>query len=154
MVSQRLEPGSRGSVGVFRRCRCRRRTARRPGCVLAPLTDERLKPAAPCRDPYLTAPAYAPVSGEVHEAELEVIEGALPPGLSGAYVRTGPNPALPVEGGYHVRLLLGRVGGGWEAPSHQTWEVRGSCTAICHPRSSSFFSRSSPPLFICLLAVV
>lgn len=38
---------------------------------------------------------------EVLEQGLEVLEGALPADLAGAYVRTGPNPKLPVEGGYH-----------------------------------------------------
>ena len=44
-------------------------------------------------------PALACV--QVYQSELEVIEGALPADLSGAFLRNGPNPKLPVEGGYH-----------------------------------------------------
>lgn len=45
--------------------------------------------------------SYAPVSEELHEHNLEVVAGALPPGLEGAYVRVGPNPALKPVAGYH-----------------------------------------------------
>lgn len=38
---------------------------------------------------------------QVYQSELEVIDGALPADLSGAFLRNGPNPKLPVEGGYH-----------------------------------------------------
>lgn len=44
--------------------------------------------------------SYAPVSSEVLAEELEVLEGALPPGLEGAFIRTGSNPKRRVEGGY------------------------------------------------------
>ena len=44
---------------------------------------------------------FAPVERELHESELEVVEGELPSGLAGAFVRTGPNPALQPMGGYH-----------------------------------------------------
>ena len=37
--------------------------------------------------------SFAPVEFEVHSKELEVLEGALPEGLEGAYVRTGGCPA-------------------------------------------------------------
>lgn len=32
---------------------------------------------------------FAPVEGEAYEAEMEVVEGAVPPDLVGAFVRTG-----------------------------------------------------------------
>lgn len=67
------------------------------------------------------APAFAPVSEEVFEADLEVVEGCLPPDLSGAYVRTGPNPALPVEGGYHVRLPALAGSNGYDRVWHCRW---------------------------------
>lgn len=51
--------------------------------------------AAPLQPPCLTQNA------QVYQSELEVIEGALPADLSGAFLRNGPNPKLPVEGGYH-----------------------------------------------------
>jgi carotenoid cleavage dioxygenase-like enzyme len=38
--------------------------------------------------------SFAPVEAEVHSQELEVLEGALPEGLEGAYVRTGGCAAL------------------------------------------------------------
>lgn len=40
-------------------------------------------------------------NAQVYQSELEVIEGALPADLSGAFLRNGPNPKLSVEGGYH-----------------------------------------------------
>ncbi|MCH9834323.1 MAG: carotenoid oxygenase [Ilumatobacter sp.] len=49
--------------------------------------------------------AFAPVSEEVEEADLEVIAGQIPPELCGAYMRNGPNPQFapisytyPLEG--------------------------------------------------------
>uniref|UniRef100_A0A7S0WUG4 carotenoid 9,10-dioxygenase n=1 Tax=Chlamydomonas leiostraca TaxID=1034604 RepID=A0A7S0WUG4_9CHLO len=63
---------------------------------------------------------FGPVRDEIATGELEV-EGTLPADLSGAYVRTGPNPALDPVGGYHwfdgdgmlhgVRLRGGRAVG-------------------------------------------
>lgn len=43
---------------------------------------------------------FGPVAGEVLAADLEVVEGAIPADLAGAFLRVGPNPKLPVEGGY------------------------------------------------------
>jgi carotenoid cleavage dioxygenase len=45
--------------------------------------------------------SYAPVAEELHERDLEVVTGALPRDLAGAYVRVGPNPALKPVAGYH-----------------------------------------------------
>ncbi|GBF94451.1 hypothetical protein Rsub_07265 [Raphidocelis subcapitata] len=44
---------------------------------------------------------FAPVPEELFEAALEVVEGAVPPEIDGAFLRVGPNPALPPVGGYH-----------------------------------------------------
>lgn len=44
---------------------------------------------------------FAPVPRELFNIELEVIDGALPDDLEGAFMRVGPNPALPPVGGYH-----------------------------------------------------
>ena len=38
---------------------------------------------------------FAPVGDELFEADLDVIEGAIPQDLEGAYVRVGPNPYVP-----------------------------------------------------------
>lgn len=43
---------------------------------------------------------FGPVEDERFE-EVPVTSGKLPAGLDGAYVRTGPNPALPPVAGYH-----------------------------------------------------
>ncbi len=37
----------------------------------------------------------------MHEEELVVVEGKLPAGLDGAFVRNGPNPLLKPVAGYH-----------------------------------------------------
>ena len=42
-------------------------------------------------DPYLTG-NFAPVGPELDAADLPVIAGRIPPDLSGAYMRNGPNP--------------------------------------------------------------
>ena len=54
---------------------------------------------APAQSPYLEA-NYAPVQREV-AASLEVLEGAVPPGLHGTYVRNASNPRLTPVGRYH-----------------------------------------------------
>jgi carotenoid cleavage dioxygenase len=43
---------------------------------------------------------FAPVHEEISVERLEVV-GRLPAGLSGMYVRTGPNPQFPPRGRYH-----------------------------------------------------
>ena len=50
--------------------------------------------------PYLSN-NFAPVSEEVWASELEVLEGALPAALAGAFVRVGPNPKYLPGGRYH-----------------------------------------------------
>lgn len=50
-------------------------------------------------NPYLAGP-YAPVVAE-HEAELELIEGAVPVDLAGMVVRNGPNRRFEADGRYH-----------------------------------------------------
>ncbi len=42
-------------------------------------------------DPYLSG-NFAPVGPELDAADLPVIAGRIPPDLSGAYMRNGPNP--------------------------------------------------------------
>jgi carotenoid cleavage dioxygenase-like enzyme len=42
-----------------------------------------------------------PVDKEVFQTELEVLEGSIPAGLEGVYIRTGPNPQHKPWGGYH-----------------------------------------------------
>jgi carotenoid cleavage dioxygenase len=42
-------------------------------------------------DPYLSG-NFAPIGPEVDAADLPVIAGRIPPDLSGAYMRNGPNP--------------------------------------------------------------
>lgn len=44
---------------------------------------------------------FAPVAEEHHQQALTVVEGSVPPELDGAFMRVGPNPALPPVGGYH-----------------------------------------------------
>uniref|UniRef100_A0A7S3A0T4 9-cis-epoxycarotenoid dioxygenase n=1 Tax=Rhodosorus marinus TaxID=101924 RepID=A0A7S3A0T4_9RHOD len=45
---------------------------------------------------------YAPLTELFHEIDCELLEGALPESLTGAYMRNGPNAALVPEGGYHM----------------------------------------------------
>ncbi len=47
------------------------------------------------------AGVFAPVADELDATDLAVT-GALPPGLRGAYVRTGPNPRFEPIGRYHI----------------------------------------------------
>ncbi|MFG1400225.1 carotenoid oxygenase family protein [Roseixanthobacter pseudopolyaromaticivorans] len=42
-------------------------------------------------NPYLQG-AFAPVSREIEQSDLEVVSGAIPAELSGVYMRNGPNP--------------------------------------------------------------
>ena len=44
---------------------------------------------------------FAPATAEILEQDLKVSSGRVPEGLSGAYCRTGPNPALFPARGYH-----------------------------------------------------
>lgn len=44
---------------------------------------------------------FQPALLQVYQSEVEVIEGSLPADLSGVFLRNGPNPKLPVDGGYH-----------------------------------------------------
>ncbi|GFR51519.1 hypothetical protein Agub_g13935 [Astrephomene gubernaculifera] len=67
---------------------------------------------------YLTG-NFAPVDDELFSEDLPVVEGKLPPGLDGCYVRAGPNPFFKPVAGYHwfdgdgmlhaVRIRNGRV---------------------------------------------
>ena len=70
-------------------------------------------PPLPCASPG----NFAPVADELHQMELEVVEGALPAALDGAFLRNGPNPALPATGGYHWWVAL--VGRGMAARAMQ-----------------------------------
>lgn len=54
----------------------------------------------PATNSYLSG-NFAPVEDERFDVGLEVVEGALPPELEGAFLRNGPNPAVPPTGGYH-----------------------------------------------------
>ncbi len=51
-------------------------------------------------NPYLNG-NFAPVQDELFDDQLVVVEGSLPAAVNGVFLRTGPNPALPVVGGYH-----------------------------------------------------
>jgi carotenoid cleavage dioxygenase len=51
-------------------------------------------------DPYLSG-VYAPVAAERDDPALEV-DGRLPEGLVGMYVRNGPNPMFEPKGRYHI----------------------------------------------------
>jgi carotenoid cleavage dioxygenase len=42
-------------------------------------------------DPHLSG-NYAPIGPEIDAADLPVVAGRIPPALSGAYMRNGPNP--------------------------------------------------------------
>ena len=44
---------------------------------------------------------YAPVGSEVTGDRLEVVEGEIPEGLDGAFLRVGPNPYFEPVGNYH-----------------------------------------------------
>jgi carotenoid cleavage dioxygenase len=54
----------------------------------------------PADDAWLNG-LFAPVADELDVGDLEV-EGSLPPGLRGAFLRNGPNPAFPPIVRYHV----------------------------------------------------
>src|SRR5262249_8731433 len=57
-----------------------------------------LQPVGLATHPYLSG-RFAPVRDEVDVSGL-TIEGALPDGLAGAYLRNGPNPMFPPLGSY------------------------------------------------------
>ena len=57
-----------------------------------------LKPVDPSNEPYLSG-RFAPISDEIEVGQLEV-EGTLPDGLVGAYLRNGPNEMFPPLGSY------------------------------------------------------
>ncbi len=61
-----------------------------------PLTADRTRSAA---NPYLTGP-FAPVAEETELANLAV-EGEIPPGLRGLFLRNGPNPRFEPAGKHH-----------------------------------------------------
>lgn len=51
-------------------------------------------------NPYLHGP-YTPVVSEVTAVDLDVVAGAIPTDLCGAYFRNGPNPVFAPRGLYH-----------------------------------------------------
>jgi carotenoid cleavage dioxygenase-like enzyme len=96
-----------------------------------------LQPVDMATHPYLSG-RFAPIAEEIEATDLEV-EGTLPEGLVGAYLRNGPNEMFPPLGSYSfpmegdamvhgvwldVRAALGtRTGGcarrGWRPTSRQ-----------------------------------
>ncbi|PIN07928.1 Beta, beta-carotene 15,15'-dioxygenase [Handroanthus impetiginosus] len=59
-------------------------------------------PLKPSVDPkYVLSDNFAPVD-ELPPTACEVVEGALPPSLDGAYIRNGPNPQFLPRGPYHL----------------------------------------------------
>ncbi|WP_033073705.1 8'-apo-carotenoid 13,14-cleaving dioxygenase [Sphingopyxis sp. MWB1] len=88
--------------------------------------------------PFLTG-LHAPMTEEVTLENLR-IEGEIPPGLSGRYLRNGPNPALPPDpASYHWFTGAGMVHGLRIARGGAQWYrnrwVRGSeaCEALNEP---------------------
>ncbi|MBX3287302.1 MAG: carotenoid oxygenase family protein [Acidimicrobiales bacterium] len=65
----------------------------------------------PSTHPWLSG-VFAPVPDELTSSDLRVT-GALPAGLRGAFVRNGPNPAVPPAGRYHLFDGDGMVHGLW-----------------------------------------
>ncbi|KAL8521449.1 hypothetical protein ACS0TY_011824 [Phlomoides rotata] len=61
--------------------------------------DPPLKPSVDPR--YVLSDNFAPVD-ELPPTQCEVVEGALPPALDGAYIRNGPNPQFLPRGPYHL----------------------------------------------------
>lgn len=57
-----------------------------------------LQPVDMATHPYLSG-RFAPISEEIEVSDLEV-EGTLPGGLVGAYLRNGPNEMFPALGSY------------------------------------------------------
>jgi carotenoid cleavage dioxygenase-like enzyme len=57
-----------------------------------------LQPVDPTTHPYLSG-RFAPISDEIEASDLDV-EGTLPEGLVGAYLRNGPNEMFPPLGSY------------------------------------------------------
>ena len=51
-------------------------------------------------NPYLEG-TFAPIDHEISAELLDVVHGAIPRDLRGAYVRNGPNPQFAPEGRYH-----------------------------------------------------
>ena len=68
------------------------------------------------RDPMLSG-IYAPVEDEIEVADLEV-EGELPRGLQGTYLRNGANPKFEPAGRYH--LFVEAEGDATEARGHRS----------------------------------
>ncbi|MCA1661277.1 MAG: carotenoid oxygenase family protein, partial [Novosphingobium sp.] len=64
--------------------------------TVAAFNRSRMKPV---EHPFLSG-IHQPMSDELTLAELRV-EGAIPPGLDGSYMRIGPNPYAPDPAGYH-----------------------------------------------------
>lgn len=61
--------------------------------------DPPLKPSVDPR--YVLSDNFAPVD-ELPPTECQVVEGAIPPSLDGAYIRNGPNPQFLPRGPYHL----------------------------------------------------
>ncbi|HLI44071.1 MAG TPA: carotenoid oxygenase family protein [Acidimicrobiales bacterium] len=84
-------------------------------------------------NPYLEGP-FAPVSAELTVHDLAV-EGELPAGLEGMYVRNGPNPVFADPASYHWFLGQGMLHGvelsGGRA-SYRNRTVRGNALANTH----------------------
>ncbi len=92
-------------------------------------------PAAPYR--FLQG-NFAPVGEERTDTALEV-EGAIPPALSGRYLRTGPNPVTVDEDDYHWFLGDGMVHGVRLADGRAEWyrnrwvRTEAACGALGEP---------------------
>lgn len=60
-------------------------------------------PSRPSVDPkHVLSDNFAPVISELPPTDCEIIHGALPPCLDGAYIRNGPNPQFLPRGPYHL----------------------------------------------------
>lgn len=67
--------------------------------IINNFVDPPLKPSVDPR--YVLSKNFAPVD-ELPPTECEIIQGALPPCLDGAYIRNGPNPQYLPRGPYHL----------------------------------------------------
>jgi len=64
------------------------------------LDDAALADWTRCGMPHLLG-QYRPVHDEIDATDL-LVEGELPEGLTGSYLRNGPNPLLAPHGPYHL----------------------------------------------------
>ncbi|MCB1028616.1 MAG: carotenoid oxygenase family protein [Microthrixaceae bacterium] len=71
-----------------------------PSQTALPLGDAALAAWTRCENPHLIG-QYRPVHDEIDVDHLEV-QGELPAGLVGSYVRNGPNPFFAPTGAYHL----------------------------------------------------